>query len=74
MTQTAYLILGISILVALLAIFIISFVLYTKTPIPKGCETIKINEENCAGCNHPECKFYKSKEEIRCNVCTCQKR
>lgn len=65
MTQTAYLILGISILVALLAIFIISFVLYTRTPIPKGCETIKINEENCAGCNHPECKFYKSidKEE-----------
>ena len=60
MTQVEYLILGISILIALLIIFIVSFIFYRRTPVPKGCETIKINEENCAGCSHMECKFYKS--------------
>ena len=65
MTQTEYLILGISILVALLALFIVSFILYRRTPVPKGCEEMKISEENCAGCSHSECQFYKSidKEE-----------
>ena len=59
MTQTGYLILGISILVALLIVFIVSFLLYVRTPAPKGCENIKINEENCSGCSHSECRFYK---------------
>ncbi len=63
MSETGYLILAISILVALLAIFIVSFVLYRKTPVPKGCENIKISEENCAGCTHSECSFYKKREE-----------
>ncbi len=62
MTQTGYLILGISILVALLFIFIVSFVLYVRTPAPKGCENIKINDENCSGCSHKECRFYKEEE------------
>ena len=63
MNETAYLIMAISILAALLAIFIISFVIYTKTPVPKGCENIKINTENCASCGHSECKFYKGEGE-----------
>ena len=63
MSETGYLILAISILAALLAIFIVSFVLYRKTPVPKGCENIKISEENCAGCTHSECSFYKKREE-----------
>ncbi len=62
MTQTGYLILGISILVALLFVFIVSFVLYVRTPAPKGCENIKINDENCTGCSHKECRFYKEEE------------
>lgn len=62
MTQTGYLILGISILVTLLFVFIISFVLYVRTPAPKGCENIKINDENCSGCSHKECRFYKEEE------------
>ena len=62
MSETGYLILAISILAALLAIFIVSFVLYRKTPVPKGCENIKISEENCAGCTHSECSFYKKRE------------
>ena len=65
MTQTEYLILAIFIIVALLATFIISFILYRRTPVPQGCEDIKIDEKNCAGCSHSECSFYKelNKEE-----------
>ena len=65
MTQTEYLILAIFIIVALLATFIISFVAYRRTPVPQGCEDIKIDEKNCAGCSHSECSFYKelNKEE-----------
>ena len=63
MSQVGYLVIAISILVALLAIFIVSFVLYIRTPVPKGCENIKINDENCSSCNHKECKFYKGEGE-----------
>ena len=63
MSQTGYLILGISIIVSLLIIFIVSFILYRRTPVPKGCENIKISDENCASCSHSECKFYKREGE-----------
>ena len=63
MSQTVYLILGISIIVSLLIIFIVSFILYRKTPVPKGCENIKISDENCASCSHSECKFYRGEGE-----------
>ena len=63
MSQIGYLVIAISILVALLAIFIVSFILYVRTPAPKGCENIKINDENCSSCNHKECKFYKGEGE-----------
>ena len=63
MSQVGYLVIAISILVALLAIFIVSFILYVRTPVPKGCENIKINDENCSSCNHKECKFYKGEGE-----------
>ena len=63
MSQTGYLIMAITIIVILLAVFIVSFVLYVKTPAPKGCENIKINEENCASCNRKECKFYHGEGE-----------
>ena len=58
MSQTGYLILAIAIMVSLLTVFIVSFVLYRKTPVPKGCENIKISEENCSSCGHTECKHY----------------
>ena len=63
MSQVGYLVMAISILVALLAIFIVSFILYVRQPVPKGCENIKINDENCSSCNHKECKFYKGEGE-----------
>ena len=65
MSKTAYLIIAISILIVLLVVFIISFIAYRRTPVPKGCEGMKINEKNCEGCSHSECSFYKemNKEE-----------
>ena len=59
MSQVAYLIIAIGILVILLVVFITSFIAYRKTPVPKGCEDIKISEENCASCTNRECSFYK---------------
>ena len=63
MSQVGYLILAISILVALVAIFFISFILYRRTPVPKGCENIKISEENCSACNNKECEHYMKRGE-----------
>ena len=62
MSQLGYLIIAISILVGLLIIFMVSFVLYRRTPVPKGCEALKVSEENCATCNNKDCQF-KSREE-----------
>ena len=59
MSQTGYLILAISIILALLITFVVSFVLYKKTPVPKGCENVLINEKNCAACQNKECALRK---------------
>ena len=59
MSQTGYLILAISILLALLAIFIISFIFYKRTPVPRGCENLKVDGDKCAACGHPECSYFK---------------
>ena len=63
MSETGYLILAISIILALLIVFVVSFVLYKKTPVPKGCENILINEENCAACQNKECALRKEGEK-----------
>ena len=61
MTQLGYLFLAIGILLTLLVVFIVSFVLYVKTPAPKGCEDLKASEEKCASCSRSECQFYPQK-------------
>ena len=63
MPQYGYLILAIGILLVLLAIFIVSFVLYKRTPIPKGCEDIKISEEKCGSCHNKDCAIYKERND-----------
>lgn len=62
MSQTGYLILAISILVGLLIIFMVSFVIYRRTPVPKGCEDIVASEEKCASCSNHTCQFNRDKE------------
>ena len=62
MTQGQYLFLAIAILVILLITFVVSFVIYRKTPVPKGCEDMVMNEEKCSSCGHSECSFYKKKD------------
>lgn len=59
MSETEYLILAIVILVVLAITFIVSFVIYQRTPKPKGCEDLEPNEEKCATCNNSQCHFYK---------------
>ena len=63
MSKEVSLAIAISVLVFLLILFVVSFILYKKTPVPKGCENIKINEENCSTCNNKECSFYKGEGE-----------
>ena len=63
MSKELSLIIAILVLVSLLIIFIVSFILYKRTPVPKGCENLLINEENCAACNNKECALYNKKEE-----------
>ena len=63
MTQTGYLILAICIIIALLVTFVVTFVLYKRTPVPAGCESIHVNEEKCAGCKNTSCSLRKEKEE-----------
>ena len=62
MSKEVALILAIVILVTLLAIFFVSFVLYRRTPLPKGCEHLKMSEENCASCDNENCMFHKKEE------------
>lgn len=63
MSQTEYLIIAIIILVVLAITFIVSFVLYKRTPKPKGCEDLEISEEKCAACSNTSCELRKEREE-----------
>ena len=55
MGQTGYLIISIVIVLLLALTFIVTFVINRKTPVPEGCENIKITEEGCANCQIEEC-------------------
>jgi hypothetical protein len=63
MSKELALTLAIIIIVALLIVFVVSFVLYKRTPVPKGCENLEISEENCAACNNKECTLRKKEEK-----------
>ena len=63
MSKELSLILALTILVALLIVFVVSFILYKKTPVPKGCENLEISEENCAACSNKECSLRKKEGE-----------
>lgn len=66
-----YQILAIVVVVALVAVFFITYVLNKRTPVPKGCENIKISDENCTSCGNVDCHikqdldFKKIQDEIK---------
>lgn len=63
MTTLGYLILAIAIIAALVIIFVVSFVLYMRTPAPKGCEKLKIGPKNCEECDVEGCMIYKQRHK-----------
>ncbi|MDE7162221.1 MAG: hypothetical protein K2N65_05635 [Anaeroplasmataceae bacterium] len=54
-----FLTLAITILVLLVVLFVVSYVLNKRTPVPKGCEQIKISDEFCLNCTNTECKIHE---------------
>ncbi len=70
MGTTGYLILSIGIIVFFVVLFFVTFVINRRTPVPKGCEHLKISEENCGACTNTSCSIKakfdvdKVKEEI----------
>ena len=58
-------------IIALIAVFFITYVLNKKTPVPKGCEDIKISDDNCLQCGNMDCHIKqgidlkKIEEEIK---------
>lgn len=62
MGKTGYVILAVGIIVLLLVIFFVSFVLYRKTPLPKGCEALKPGE-GCSKCTITSCDLYNEYHE-----------
>ena len=57
-----YFIGAIILIVALLAVFFISYVYNKKTPVPKGCEKLLYDEEMCANCSNTSCKIKELEE------------
>ena len=63
MSKEISLVIAIVVLVALLGIFLITFIAYRKAPLPKGCENLKADDEKCAACSNSECAFHKKEED-----------
>ncbi len=55
--EVLYLILGIGLIVFFAVLFFVTFVINRRTPVPKGCENIRISEENCSTCNNTSCSI-----------------
>ncbi|MDE5714637.1 MAG: hypothetical protein K2I42_00720 [Anaeroplasmataceae bacterium] len=51
--------LAIAIIVLLVVLFIVTYILNKRTPVPKGCEQIKISEEFCLNCTNTDCKIHE---------------
>jgi|GEM_PF-596527 hypothetical protein len=56
--KTTALIIAICVIAFLLVVFIVSFILYRKTPPPKGCEHLKIDDGACSHCSEVGCDLY----------------
>lgn len=59
MPKWGYLIIAICIILAIILIFFISFIHNRRTPVPEGCENIKIEEATCLACSNVECDIHQ---------------
>lgn len=50
---------AIIVIVILLSLYIVFYLMNKKTPVPKGCENLKISDENCSSCTNMDCSFHK---------------
>ena len=55
--MTIYHFLAIGIIVVPIVVVFRAYLLNKKTPLPKGCEDLKISEESCSKCNNTMCDF-----------------
>lgn len=66
-----YIFLAIGVIIVLIIIFFVTYLLNKKTPVPEGCENIKISDENCMACGNMDCHikqgidFKKIEEELK---------
>lgn len=51
--------LAIVIIALLLVLFVVSYVLNKRTPVPEGCEHLNITDEFCMQCGNKECKVHE---------------
>lgn len=58
--EIVYLIIAILLIVGLVAVFFISYHYNKKTPVPPGCESLEISDENCSHCGNLDCNIKKS--------------
>jgi hypothetical protein len=58
MPKWAYILIAVGVIIALIAIFIISFIAYRRTPAPKGCENVRPDPEFCPACQKASCPFF----------------
>jgi flagellar basal body-associated protein FliL len=49
MSRVFYIILASAVILILIVIFVVSYVMYRKTPPPKGCENVP-SPDNCSEC------------------------
>ncbi len=54
-----YLLIAIGLIAFLVIFFIVMFLINRRTPVPKGCENIKIEESNCMACSNVDCQIHK---------------
>ena len=65
MSRAGWIALSVAVLAALLAVFVLSFLLYVRTPVPKGCE--KKKSDLCSNCPNSRCEFslYEPKGDLK---------
>lgn len=60
MSQAGYLALAIGVIALFIALFVILFLIYRRTPAPKGYEERHPEEGLCGNCTQKGCSFYSS--------------